>query len=66
MSDVWKIKDKKSKNYALKVTKKVKLTNRKAINMILNEKKIMEIVYSPFLANLATTFQDRDNLYLLI
>ena len=36
ISDVWIIKDKKCKQYALKVTKKFKLTNKKVLNMILN------------------------------
>ena len=50
----------------LKTTKKIKLLNKKLINFILNEKKVMEKLNSTFLANLITTFQDRDNLYLLI
>lgn len=66
VSDVWKVRSKRMEDLVLKITKKVKLSNKNALNMVLNEKRIMEVVYSPFLANLVTTFQDRENLYLLV
>ena len=41
LSDVWKVKAKGEKYFALKMTKKVKLSSKGIISMVIKEKNIM-------------------------
>lgn len=66
ISDVWMVEDSDKIKYILKLTKKEKLLGEKARRLVLNEKKIMEILDSKFVPNLANTFQDKEKLYLLM
>ena len=67
-SKVWKIKLKlNNKIYALKEMNKLKIIDKKAIKSINNEKKILSQLNShPFIVNMHFSFQDNNNLYLIL
>lgn len=39
---------------------------KKSVDNVLNERKLLEDLQSPFIANMTCAFNDRDNLYLLM
>jgi serine/threonine protein kinase len=39
---------------------------KKSVENVLNERKILENLSSPFIANMVFAFNDRDNLYLVM
>ena len=39
---------------------------KKSVDNVLNERKILEGLNSPFIANMVCAFNDRDNLYLVM
>jgi serine/threonine protein kinase len=39
---------------------------KKSVDNVLNERKILEEINSPFIANMICAFNDRDNLYLVM
>ena len=64
---VWKVRYKKThKKYALKEMSKVKIIDRKSEKSIKNEKEFLSILHHPFLVNMMCSFQDYDNLYLVM
>ena len=64
---VWKVRYKKThKKYALKEMSKVKIIDRKSEKSIKNEKEFLSQLHHPFLVNMICSFQDKDNLYLVM
>eukprot|EP01086_Lenisia_limosa_P014998 TRINITY_DN4694_c0_g1_i1.p1 TRINITY_DN4694_c0_g1~~TRINITY_DN4694_c0_g1_i1.p1 ORF type:complete len:396 (+),score=94.17 TRINITY_DN4694_c0_g1_i1:385-1572(+) len=57
---------KTGKYYAIKVLKKTDVVRLKQVDHILNEKNILMAVRNPFVVNLYRTFQDDENLYMLM
>ena len=54
------------KLYALKCMKKQEIINNKIIKNIVTERKIMDILNSPFIIKFNGSFQDRDKVYLVL
>ena len=50
----------------MKQMSKAKIITKKMINNVLQEKQILSSLYHPFIVNMYCTFQDKDNLYMLI
>ena len=64
---VWKVRYKKThKKYALKEMSKVKIIDRKSEKSIKNEKDFLSELQNPFLVNMICSFQDNENLYLVM
>ena len=64
---VWMVKYKKTKfKYALKEMSKVKIIDRKSEKSIKNEREFLSKLNHPFLVNMICSFQDYDNLYLVM
>jgi serine/threonine kinase 32/serum/glucocorticoid-regulated kinase 2 len=54
------------KFYAMKEMSKALVVMKKSVDNVLNERKILEGLSSPFIANMVCAFNDRDNLYLVM
>jgi len=52
--------------YALKAISKIKVVRSKQITQMLNEKKVMERLNSPFIVSLRTTYKDDRRIYFLL
>ena len=52
--------------YAMKIMSKTKIVKKNSIKNINNEKKFLSILHHPFLVNMICSFQDNDNLYLVM
>ncbi len=64
---VWKVRYKKThKKYALKEMSKVKIIDRKSEKSIKTEKDFLSELQNPFLVNMICSFQDNENLYLVM
>jgi serine/threonine protein kinase len=64
---VWKVELIRSKRlYAMKEMSKALVVLKKSVDNVLNERKILEGLRSPFIANMVCAFNDRDNLYLVM
>ena len=64
---MWKVKYKlNGKLYAMKVMSKVKIIRKNSIKNVLNEKHLLSKLHNPFLVNMVFSFQDMDNLYLIM
>ena len=64
---VWMVKYKKTKfKYALKEMSKVKIIDRKSEKSIKNEREFLSKLNNPFIVNMICSFQDYDNLYLVM
>ena len=64
---VWKVKCKlNNKYYAMKIMSKLKIVKKNSVKNINNEKKFLSILHNPFLVNMICSFQDNDNLYLVM
>lgn len=64
---VWKVQLYKPKVFlALKQMSKSKIVAKKMIDNVLQEKQILSSLYHPFIVNMYCTFQDKDNLYMLM
>lgn len=64
---VWVVKfhgDKKY--YAMKEMQKLKIASKKSILSVMNEQKLLTMLRHPFIVNMKFSFQDRDNLYLVM
>ena len=66
-SKVWQVKFKKnSKRYAMKEMSKVKIIDKKSEKCILGERDLLSKLKHPFIVNMICSFQDYENLYLLM
>ena len=64
---VWKVFHKKSKTiYALKEMSKVKIIYTKNEISVKNERTLLSKMFHPFIVNMHYSFQDSDNLYLVV
>jgi serine/threonine protein kinase len=64
---VWKVDCKRTKTVlAMKEMYKAKIIQKKSINSVMNERTLLAKVNHPFLINMNSAFQDRENLYLLM
>ena len=64
---VWMVKYKKTnEKYALKEMSKVKIIDRKSEKSIKNEREFLSKLHHPFIVNMICSFQDYDNLYLVM
>lgn len=64
---VWKVESKKTRTlYAMKELSKAKVLAKKSVKSIMNERKFLIKLKHPFLVNMVSSFQDRDNLYLVM
>ncbi|CAD8058110.1 unnamed protein product [Paramecium sonneborni] len=64
---VWKAQNKKTKQqYAIKELSKCKIINKKSVSSVMNEKYLLSNLRHPFLVNMHASFQDRENLYLVM
>lgn len=64
---VWKAIDKKTKlTYAIKALNKVKVVFKDSVDAILNERRLLAQMNSPFLVNMNAAFQDKEYLYLVL
>lgn len=50
----------------MKEMSKALVVMKKSVDNVLNERKILEGLRSPFIANMVCAFNDRDNLYLVM
>ncbi len=50
----------------MKQMSKATVIYKKSVDNVVNQKKILEKIESPFIANMAGAFNDRDNLYLIM
>ena len=50
----------------MKIMSKVKIIKKNSIKNILNEKNLLSKLKNPFLVNMIVSFQDKDNLYLIM
>ena len=64
---VWKVEMVKNKKlYAMKEMNKALVVQKKSVDNVLNELKVLQTLRSPFLSNVVLAFNDRDNLYLVM
>ena len=64
---VWSVRYKKSHaKFALKEMSKVKIIDRKSEKSIKNEREFLSKLHHPFMVNMICSFQDYDNLYLVM
>jgi len=45
---------------------KAKIINKKSVNSVMNERTLLADLEHPFLVNIKSSFQDRENLYLVM
>ena len=63
---VWKVERKKFKSmYAMKEMSKVRIVNKKSVNSVINERKLLSQLKHPFLINMFYAFADFENIYLV-
>ena len=64
---VWKVKDKITRKYfALKQMTKARILEEKSEISVLNERYILAKMHSPFVINLLYSFQNQNNLFLVM
>lgn len=64
---VWKVQFLKNKMFfALKEMSKSKIIEKQMLNNVFQEKEILSNLYHPYLVNLYCTFQDTENLYMVM
>ncbi|CAD8191282.1 unnamed protein product [Paramecium pentaurelia] len=64
---VWKVELKKNRTlYAMKEMSKAKIMAKRSVNSVLNERNLLTQFKHPFLINMVYSFQDRENLYLVM
>ncbi|CAK75854.1 unnamed protein product (macronuclear) [Paramecium tetraurelia] len=64
---VLKVRRKKNNQlFAIKKMSKAKIINQKSITAILNEKNLLIQLRHPFIVNMHSAFQDKENLYLVL
>jgi len=64
---VWRVINRKSKKlYAMKELSKAKVLSKKSIHSVMNERGLLTHIKHPFIVNMQSAFQDRENLYLVM
>lgn len=57
---------KNKKLFAMKEMNKALVFMKKSVDNVMNELKVLQTLRSPFIANIVSAFNDRDNLYLVM
>ena len=66
-SKVWEVRSKYDQgHYALKEMPKLRVLQKKSLEAVLNERRLLETLQHPFLVNLHCAFQDYAHLYLVL
>ena len=52
--------------YAMKEMLKLRIVSKQSVNSVLNEQKLLSVLRHPFLVNMKSAFQDRENLFLVM
>ena len=64
---VWKVKLKSTNDYfAAKIMSKSKIITKRSEDSIMGERRILSKIHHPFIVNMYFSFQDYDNLYLIM
>jgi serine/threonine protein kinase len=64
---VWKVHEKgTNKIYAMKEMQKVKIISKRSVSSVMNEQLLLQKLKYPFLINMVYSFQNRENLYLVM
>jgi serine/threonine protein kinase len=64
---VWKVSEKSSgKVFAMKEMQKVKIISKRSVHSVMNEQALLQKLKNPFIVNMAHSFQDRENLFLVM
>lgn len=64
---VWKVQPYKPRVImAMKQMSKAKIIEKKMVDNVIQEKDLLSILYHPFIVNMYLTFQDKNNLYMLM
>ncbi|KAM3146825.1 hypothetical protein pb186bvf_000979 [Paramecium bursaria] len=64
---VWRAEHKRTRiHYAIKEMQKCKIISKKSVSSVMNERYLLSNLKHPFLVNMQTAFQDRENLYLVM
>ena len=64
---VWKVEKKKTKKlYAMKEMSKARIIQKRSVNSVMNERKLLSQLKHPYLVNMSYAFQDQKNLYLIM
>eukprot|EP01017_Pseudomicrothorax_dubius_P034528 TRINITY_DN4747_c0_g2_i9.p1 TRINITY_DN4747_c0_g2~~TRINITY_DN4747_c0_g2_i9.p1 ORF type:complete len:292 (+),score=27.91 TRINITY_DN4747_c0_g2_i9:132-1007(+) len=64
---VWKVESKRGNiMFAMKEMSKAKILAKKSVTSVMNEKQLLSTLRHQFLVNMICSFQDRDNLYLVM
>ena len=50
----------------MKEMRKVKIVSKRSVHSVMNEKSLLQKLRHPLLVNMAYSFQNRENLYLLM
>lgn len=62
---VWKVEHKKSKEFfALKEMEKIRIINKRSVQSVMNERRLLALLHHPFIVNMHYAYQDREKLYL--
>ena len=64
---VWKVEHKKSKTiYAMKEMEKTRVINKRSVQSVMNERRLLAMIKHPFIVNMQFAYQDREKLYLVM
>ena len=64
---MWKVEKKKTKKlYAMKEMSKARIIQKRSVNSVMNERKLLSQLKHPYLVNMSYAFQDQKNLYLIM
>jgi serum/glucocorticoid-regulated kinase 1/serum/glucocorticoid-regulated kinase 2 len=64
---VWKVREKGSgRVWAMKEMQKVKIVSKRSVHSVMNEQALLRGMKSPFLVNMLASFQNRENLFLVM
>jgi serine/threonine protein kinase len=64
---VWKVQKKQNNTlYAMKEMSKSKIVFKNSTLSVMNERRILASIHHPFIINITCSFQDKENLYLVM
>lgn len=64
---VWKVELRKNRQlYAMKEMLKARILSKRSVNSVMNERYLLSYLKHHFLVNMVCSFQDRDNVYLVM
>lgn len=64
---VWRVEMKRDRQlFAMKEMAKARVLAKKSVNSVMNERKLLGALKHPFIVNMQYSFQDRENLYLVM